>query len=253
MIDSLYIAATGMSAQQTNVDVIANNLANVNTTAFKKSRVTFEDLMYRQANYGAPGSSPQGIGAAASGTDKIFTEGEAKRTGEPLNVAIRGRGFFEVTLPDGSYAYTRSGEFSVNQDRLLVNADGHPLSAMIYIPADAEEVIIGADGQVKVRSQGQKERTEVGYIEVSSFMNPNGLTPQGNNMYLPSAASGSAISETPGTNGVGELAQGYVEASNVDLVEELTSLMTAQRAYEVNAKLVQASDEILGLINALRK
>lgn len=253
MIDAMYIAATGMTAEEMRVNVIANNLANVNTTGFKKSRISFEDLMYRTEAASLDGNITHGLGTAPVTSEKIFTVGDLKQTGEPLDVAIHGKGFFELQLPNGSYGYTRSGELEINDERTLVSANGYPLSAMVYIPTDTEEVVIESDGVVKVRAQNEKKFSEAGVIEISTFINPNGLMPQGENIYLPSVKSGDAIYETAGSNGVGKLAQGYLEGSNVEFVDELTSLMTAQRAYAINAKIVQATDDIMGIINSLRK
>lgn len=259
MIDSLYIGATGMQAQQTNVDMIANNLANVNTSAFKRGRVNFEDLLYRNvasaSMTGQPADNLQstGVGVAIANMGKIFTQGDTKKTDAPFDVAIQGQGFFEVTLPDGSLAYTRSGHFQVNNDGYLVTSDGYSLKTPIQIPADAKEVLIQPDGLVLVSVPNETNPVEIGQIELTNFVNPDGLNPQGNNLYIATNLSGDATTGKPGEANMGTLQQGFLESSNVKLVEEMINLITAQRAYEVNAKIVQASDEMLGLSNNLRR
>lgn len=259
MIESLSIAATGMHAQQLQIDTIANNLANVNTSGFKKNRVDFEDLMYRQAArangpVGEAGLTyPVGVGTAVAGAGKVFTVEDVKKTDRPLDVAIRGDGFFEVELPDGSYGYTRTGVFQINEDGVLITQDGYTLNPAIQVPSDAEEILFMPDGTVLARLPGEVEPTELGRIELARFVNPAGLTALGSNLYLPSHTSGEALHATPGENGIGALAQGYLEASNVQLVEELTNLVLAQRAYEINSKVIQASDELLGIVNNLRR
>lgn len=259
MIDSLFVAASGMHAQQIQLDTIANNLANVNTTAFKKNRVEFEDLMYRDvAVVGrlpgeVDGSKRVGIGAAVSNAGKIYTQGDAKKTERALDVTIQGSGFFEVILPDTSYGYTRAGSFSVDQDGMIVNSDGYMLSPLIRVPGDAEQINISADGIVSVSLPDDSNVVEVGRIDLANFTNVGGLNPVGNNLYLPTNQSGDAIYSSAGKNGLGTLSQGYLETSNVSLVEELTNMMMAQRAYEINSKVAQASDEMLGLVNNLRR
>ena len=259
MSESLYIAASGMHAQQLNIDVIANNLANVNTTAFKKSRVEFEDLMYREivkAN-GLVGDAKNthavGVGAGISNTSKVFSMGEVKKTERPLDLAVQGDGFYEVVLPDGSYGYTRSGSFHVNSDGYLVNNEGYVISPLVQIPGDTEQMLIGPDGTVRVQVSGEEELFESGRIELAKFVNPAGLNPMGDNLYLPTEQSGNALYSVPGEDGAGVVAQGFLEASNVALVEELTSLILAQRAYEINSKVVQASDEMMSIVNNLRR
>ena len=259
MSESLYIAASGMHAQQLNIDVIANNLANVNTTAFKKSRVEFEDLMYREILKSnglvgdAQNSHAVGVGAGISNTSKVFSMGEVKKTERPLDLAVQGDGFYEVVLPDGSYGYTRSGSFHVNGDGYLVNNDGYVVSPLVQIPGDTEQVIISPDGTVRVQVSGEEELFESGRIELAKFVNPAGLNPKGDNLYLPTEQSGDALYSVPGEDGAGVVAQGFLEASNVTLVEELTSLILAQRAYEINSKVVQASDEMMSIVNNLRR
>jgi flagellar basal-body rod protein FlgG len=260
MLDSLFVAASGMHAQQTQIDTIANNLANVNTSGFKKNRVNFEDLMYRNISgnsnrllgYVDPGMKI-GAGAAISTSEKIFTQGDSKKTDRSLDVAIQGSGFFEVALPDGSYAYTRTGSFRVNNEGLIVNSDAYVLNPLIQVPNDSESVTISSDGIVTVKLPNETQEMEVGRIDLANFINVSGLNPVGNNLYLPTKESGDVLYGTPGQNGIGTLAQGYLESSNVSLVEELTNLMMAQRAYEINSKVAQASDELLGLVNNMRR
>jgi flagellar basal-body rod protein FlgG len=259
MIDSLHIAATGMDAQQRTIDVIANNLANLNTAGFKKSRVHFEDLMYgaMARTNGLLGESASktsmGRGTAIAGILKDFSVGAIKTTNNPFDFAIRGRGFFEVVLPDGSLGYTRTGSFHVDADRALVTADGHPLSPLIQVPIDSEQILVEPDGTTFAKVAGDDELMEIGRIELGQFVNPGGLEPIGDNLYLPTHQSGDALYTTPGKDGVGMVAQGFLEASNVELVEELTQLMLAQRAYEVNSRVIQAADELLSIANNLRR
>ncbi len=259
MIESLTIGASGMHAQQLHIDTIANNLANSNTMGYKKSRVEFEDLMYREMVRGnglitSPTlDKPMGVGAAIASTSKIFTTGDAKQTERSLDLAIQGDGFFEVTLPDNSYAYTRSGAFQIDKDGYLTNADGYQLSARVQISNDTEEILIEADGRVLAQVAGSSDLVEMGSLELARFVNPAGLTPQGDNLYIPSDKSGDALYNIPGEDGAGTLSQGFLEASNVNLVEELTNLILAQRAYEINSKVVQASDELLSIVNNLRR
>lgn len=259
MLDSLYIGASGMHAQQLNIDVVANNLANVNTSSYKKNRVDFQDLLYRQiarAN-GLVGSEDNtyrvGVGTAVAGTEKVFTTGDMKKTDGALDFAIRGAGFFEVTLPDGSRGYTRSGTFEINRDGFLATSDGYLLHPTVQIPGDATQVSIDATGHVLATVPNETKPVEVAQLELANFVNPAGLTPMGNNMYAPTQKSGDALLGQPGENGLGNIAQGFLESSNVKLIEEMINLVIAQRAYEINAKMVQASDEILGISNNLRR
>lgn len=261
MLDSLFIGATGMQAQQASLDVIANNMANINTSGFKRNRLSFEDLLYRAlpgtGMQAAPGGMLGGMGTSAALTDKVFTVGEVKQTSQPYDIAINGQGFFEVTLPDGSTAYTRGGVFHVGSDGALVTQDGYPLSAKITIPNDATAVTIGSDGTVQATVPGAKTATSLGQIDVVTFINPSGLKPLGSNLFQAttegdaSTNSGEPQSSTPGQNGTGTLAQGYLESSNVNLIEEMVNLVIAQRAYEVSSKVVSASDQMLGLSNGL--
>ncbi|ODB95136.1 flagellar basal-body rod protein FlgG [Candidatus Thiodiazotropha endoloripes] len=260
MIESLSIGASGMHAQQTQIDVIANNLANVNTMGFKKSRVDFEDLMYkemvRSAHNSLPGqnsSKPLGVGVGISSTGKIFTTGEVKKTERTLDMAIQGEGFFEVLLPDNSYAYTRNGAMRIDQDGYLSTSDGYRLSGMVQVPNDAEDLLFLSDGKVYAQVSNSDDLLEIGALDLIRFVNASGLTPVGDNLYQPSDNSGDGYYGIPGEDGFGLIQQGFLETSNVDLVEEMTQLVLAQRAYEINSKVVQASDELLGIVNNLRR
>lgn len=257
MLDSLYIAATGMNAQQLTVDTISNNLANVNTSSYKRGRVTFADLMYREVGRGnalfGKGGNRYGAGVNVAAAGKVFTAGDVKKTGLPLDVAIRGKGLLEVTLPDSSTAYTRGGSLQLDKDGTLTTAEGYPLAPAVRIPPDATGVTIEASGRVLVTLQDEKEPVEVGMIGLVDFVNPTALRPLGDNLYLPTEKSGEPIPGKPGEQGLGPLAQGFLEASNVQLIDEFVGLVVAQRAYEANAKAIQASDEMLGIVNALRR
>jgi len=259
MTDSLHIAATGMHAQQTQIDTIANNLANVNTIGYKKSRVDFQDLIYKSMNEAnAPvGSDSQntlvGLGTAVVGSSKDFSVGDIKATQNPMDLAIDGQGFLEVIMPDGSYGYTRAGSLRVNSEGFLTTSDGYVVNPMIQIPSDIEKMLVGADGTIKAKLVDQEELVEIGKLELGKFVNASGLKPVGENLYLPTDQSGDAVYATPGEDGAGVIRQGFLETSNVQLVEELTNLILAQRAYEINSKVVQASDEMLGIVNNLRR
>ncbi len=259
MLDAFHISAAGMHVQQTQVDVIANNLANVNTAGFKKSKVDFQDLIYRELN-AARGllvspdiDNPLGLGSVVSSIGKVFSQGEIRSTERMLDVAIQGAGFLEVALPDGSFAYTRTGDLQIDRDGLLVNSDGYPLSPSIQVPSDAQEISIQRDGRVFALLAGDSEPSEIGRIELGNFVNPGGLTPRGDNLYLPSHDSGDVFFGEPAAEGFGELAQGFLEGSNVNLVEELSNLVLAQRGYEMNSKVIQAADEMLAIASNLRR
>ena len=265
MFDALYIGATGMQTQQLSVETIANNLANVNTTGFKKGRVGFADLMVRdaagvasptveEARAGAFASARRlGAGVSVSSLSKVFDMGELKKTESQFDVAIQGEGFLEVTMPDGTSAYTRGGTLKVNKDGLLATAAGHALKPALAVPDNAEALIIGRDGRVQVRLPKQSNPVELGQIELVRFNGTSMLAAMGDNLYRTSEGSGDPISWRPGEQGAGTLAQGYMESSNVKMVDELVNLMLAQRAYEASVKVVQAADEMLGLVNNLRK
>ncbi|HUW50395.1 MAG TPA: flagellar basal-body rod protein FlgG [Sulfuricella sp.] len=254
MIRSLWIAKTGLEAQQMHMDVITNNIANVSTNGFKRSRAVFEDLLYQTERQPGAQSSQQtqlpsglqlGTGVRPVATEKIHLQGNLTQTGNPLDVAINGKGFFQVLMPDGSTAYTRDGSFQVDSQGQLVTASGFQVQPAITIPADAQSVTIGRDGTVSVVQPGNSAAQQVGTIQLANFINPAGLSSQGENLYLETAASGSPLPNTPGTNGVGVLNQSYVEASNVNVVEELVNMIEAQRAYDLNSKSVTASDQML--------
>ena len=259
MLEAFHISASSMEAHQVHVDTIANNLANSNTTGFKKSKVEFEDLMYREMNamrglrINPDIDNPMGSGTAAASIEKIFSQGELKGTGRDLDLAIQGKGFFELLLPDGELAYSRTGYLLIDQDGLLVNADGHRLSPAIEIPEDAQQVLVTGDGRVLAQIPDKDDPVEVGRLELAAFINPNGLTPAGDNLYRPSERSGDAYYGEPGEEQFGLIEQGFLEGSNVSLIEELTGLMLAQRGYEMNAKVIQAADNMLGIVNDLRR
>lgn len=262
MIRSLYTAATGMEAQQLNMDVIANNLANVNTSGFKKSRVDFQDLLYQTLRTAGstqaqgmqvPTGIQVGLGTRAAAIQKIFTPGDYQQTGNDLDLIIEGDGFFQVMLPSGELAYTRDGSFKIDGEGRVVTSDGYPVQPEITIPAETKDIAIGADGTISVTAAGQNEPQELGEIQIVKFLNPAGLISEGRNLLVTSAASGEPITGTPGTDGLGTIAQGFVEMSNVKVVEEMVNMIVAQRAYEVNSKSIQSSDEMLSIANSLRR
>jgi flagellar basal-body rod protein FlgG len=260
MIRALYSAATGMESQQLNLDVISNNLANVNTGGFKKSKIEFQDLLYDNitspgADVGSGNVLPTGVqvghGSNPVATSRIFTEGELTQTGERLDVAIQGDGFFEVQLPDGSLAYTRDGSLKTDPTGRVVTSDGLPVQGGFQpIPAGTTSVTISADGTVTTTGG---TGTQTFQVQLTRFANPAGLQATGRNLYIQTNASGSPETGNPGENGYGSLQQGYVESSNVKVVEEMVNMIVAQRAYEVNSKAVQAADEMMQLSNNLRR
>ncbi len=260
MFRALYTAATGMSAQQMNVDVIANNLSNVNTAGFKKMRVDFEDLFYQ--TYQVPGTRTSattqntsgiqvGLGTRPVDIQKSFSQGEFQQTENPLDLAVEGDGFFQVALPDGTTAYTRSGAFKQDADGRLVSADGYVLQPEISLPQDATEVYVGVDGTVSVLQAGSTEATIVGNIELARFVNPAGLSNLGKSLYAPTESSGDPLTGTPGSEGIGSIAQRYLESSNVKVVEEMVTMILAQRAYEMNSKVIKTSDDMISMANNL--
>ena len=260
MIRSLWIAKTGLEAQQTQLDVITNNLANVSTNGFKRGRAVFEDLLYQTLRQPGAQSSQQstipsglqlGTGARPIATERIHTQGNLQQTGNQLDVAIRGEGFFQVLLPDGSSAYTRDGAFQKDAQGVLVTSSGYPVQPSITIPANALTVTIGSDGVVSALLAGQTAPTQLGTLQLTTFVNPGGLQSQGENLYAETASSGTPTPNTPGSNGAGLLNQGYVETSNVNVVEELVSMIQTQRAYEINSKAVQTSDQMLARLAQL--
>ncbi len=262
MIRSLYTAATGMLAQQTQIDTTSNNIANVNTIGYKKQRAEFADLFYQVMEHAGISSSTTtvsptgievGLGARPTAITKQFTQGNFKETGNQLDLAITGNGFFQIELPDGNIAYTRNGAFKVDGNGTIVNSDGYKLIPEITIPEDATTVAIGTDGIVTVLQAGETEPNQVGQIELANFINPAGLHSLGDNNYINTVASGDAITGTAGLAGLGQIKQGFVEMSNVQLVEEMTDLITGQRAYEANSKAITTSDEMLQTVNQLKR
>lgn len=262
MIRAMFTAATGMIAQQTTIDTIANNLANVNTTGFKKSRVNFQDLLYETLK--PPGGQtsngsfvPEGIqighGVRPSSVAKLFTPGPMIQTGNELDLAIEGDGFFQVLLPDGTVAYTRDGSFRRAEDGTLLTVDGMPLEPSISIPQDALQVTIGQDGTVSVREPGSETLTQAGTLQLVRFPNPAGLDSRlGRNLLLETDSSGAPTTADPGQEGIGFIAQGFLENANVQTVEEIIAMIVAQRAYEASSRVIQASDEMLQLANNVR-
>jgi flagellar basal-body rod protein FlgG len=259
MIDSLYIGATGMQAQQLHVDVIANNLANVNTAGFKKNRISFEDTFYQAATSLTGPNDPTldrimlGMGTIVSSNTKLFTQGELKASDSALDLAIRGNGFFEVLLPDGSSAYTRHGAFKITENGMLGTHGGHELKQQIQIPSDITEIVIDNQGRVSGRTQGSSDVTELGQIELVNFANLDAMDAIGENLFVFSDKAGQPITGLPGSEGLGTVAQKFLETSNVKLADEMVNLVLAQRAYELNSKVVQASDEMMAISNNLRR
>lgn len=262
MMRALWTAGSGMVAQQANIDGISNNLANVNTTGFKKSRTDFQDLMYqtiRQAGTqtGPDSEVPTGIqvghGVRQVATQKIYTQGSFQNTGNALDVAIEGDGFFQIALPDGSFAYTRDGSFKKDSQGRIVTSDGYPLEPAIQIPDTATEVTISADGRVAAKMPGEAEPQELGDIELFRFVNPSGLESIGRNLLKETAASGQPVQAAPGEEGAGTLVQKYLEMSNVQVVEEMVNMIVAQRAYEVNSKAITTADEMLSQAANLKR
>lgn len=252
MNDSLYIAATGMQAQQTTIDSIANNLANVGTTGFKKGRVAFQQMM--QADPATAAQPPSaGLGIAVASITRDFTPGTLAQTGAQMDVAIDGAGFIEVALADGSLAYTRGGTLSVTPDAYLATADGHVLKPAIHIPANVSAIHIAADGKVSIQTAAGGASSEVGQIELATFANPAALTALAGGLYTPTEGSGEAMVAKAGSAGLGRVAQGSLENSNVNLTDEMVTLIVAQRAYEMSSKVIQASDEMMSLTNNLRR
>ena len=262
MIRSLWTSATGMQAQALNLDVISNNLANVNTSGFKKTRAEFQDLLYETIKpAGTPSSQdtevPTGIqlghGTRPSTVLKIFSQGNMENTQNELDLAIEGDGFFQIVLPNGETAYTRDGAFKLDSDGRIVNSDGFAMEPEISIPSDALSISVGLDGTVSVLQAGESIPSEIGTIELARFVNPAGLISMGKNLFITSEASGDEMTGTAGENGLGTLAQGFLEMSNVSVVDEMVNMITAQRAYESNSKAIQAADEMLQLANNVKR
>jgi len=262
MLRSLFIAATGMEAQKLNIDVVANNLANVNTVGFKKSRADFQELLYQDLK--TPGAAASegnqipsgiqiGLGVKPVAVQKIFLQGDFIQTGNKLDLVIEGDGFFQISMPDGTISYTRSGAFKLDSDGRVVNSDGYPLEPAITIPANTVSITMSSDGKISVLEAGSTTPTELGQIELARFINPAGLRALGKNLFSLTAASGEPTTGTPGTEGIGTLVQGFIEMSNVNIVEEMVNMIVSQRAYEINSKAVQASDEMLQVANNLKR
>ncbi len=257
MNPALWASKTGLDAQQTRMAVVSNNLANVNTTGFKRSRAVFEDLLYQNLRQvGAQTSQDTqyptgmylGTGVRIVATEKLHTQGGLTQTGGSLDLAVQGQGFFEVLMPDGSSTYTRDGSFQVNSEGQLVTASGYQVQPPVTIPDDALSITIGADGTVSVTTPGTAAPTTIGQLQLVDFINPAGLEPRGENLYAESAASGAPQVGTPGLNGLGTLIQGSLETSNVNVVEELVNMIETQRAYEMNARAVSTVDQMVGFL-----
>ncbi|MCL7929298.1 flagellar basal-body rod protein FlgG [Halomonas llamarensis] len=260
MIKSLWTAKTGLEAQQTKLDVISNNLANVSTNGFKRSRPVFEDLLYQNMRQpGAqnniqdrlPSGMQVGTGVRSVATERLHTQGGLEQTENSRDLAINGKGFFQVLMPDGTTAYTRDGSFQLNENGQMVTANGYPLEPAVFIPENALSVNIGEDGIVSVREPGNPVDNEIGQVNLASFINPTGLESIGGNLYLETGSSGAPNQNIPGQNGIGSLFQGYVETSNVSVVEEMVSMIQTQRAYEINSKAITTSDEMLARLSQL--
>ena len=257
MHGALFVAKTGLSAQDTSLKVISNNLANVSTVGFKKDRAVFEDLLYQTVRQ--PGAEtaegnqlPSGLqlgnGVRVVGTQKMFSTGEIQVTDETFDVAINGRGFFQVTMPNGDIAYPRNGQFHLNSDNELVTAEGYLIEPAITLPDDVQSFTVGVDGTVEVVVAGDATPTQIGTLEIADFVNPQGLQAIGQNLFLETAASGAPQVAQPGEEGLGILRQGMLEASNVNAVEELVNMITTQRAYEINSKVISTADEMLSFV-----
>ena len=258
MYRALWVAKTGLDAQQTQLAVISNNLANVNTTGFKRGRAVFQDLLYQNVRQAGAQSSQDtilpsgfmlGTGVRTATTEKIFTQGNSIQTNNALDVAVDGRGFLQIQMPDGTIAYTRDGSLRLDDQGQLVNADGYLVDPGISIPSSSRSITIGVDGVISVLPPGSTAPTQVGSLQLADFINPAGLQPIGNNLYLETAASGSPQVGTPGLNGLGTLLQGSLESSNVNVVEELVNMIETQRAYEMNSKAIATADQMLAYVN----
>ena len=257
MNQALWIAKTGLDAQQTRMEVVSNNIANVSTTGFKRERAVFEDLLYQNiSQVGAsstqdtqlPSGFSIGTGVRVVATEKLHSQGNLTNTGNPLDMAVQGKGFFQILMPDGSLAYTRDGSFQVNQDGQLVTSSGYQVQPAITVPEGAQSITIGSDGTVSVLLPGSAAATQVGSLQLTNFINPAGLQAIGQNLLLESGSSGAPQTGTPGLNGLGTLLQGSVESSNVNIAEELVNMIETQRAYEMNSKAIQSADQMLQFV-----
>ncbi len=260
MINSLWISKTGMEAQQMQLDVIAHNLANVSTTGYKRANAVFEDLMYQNLRQVGSSTTEQsqlptglhlGLGVRTVATSRNFAQGTVQQTGNNLDVAIQGSGFFQITMPDGSTHYTRDGSFQVDSQGRLVTASGLPVASGVTVPANAKNVTIAVNGTVTASIPGSTSPQSIGTIAMASFLNPAGLEPQGQNLFAESVASGQPSTGTPGSSGLGTLTQGFLETSNVNVVQELITMIQTQRAYEMNSKAIQTSDQMLQKLGQL--
>lgn len=257
-MQSLWIAKTGLDAQQTRMAVISNNLANVNTMGFKRSRAVFEDLLYQNIQQAGAATSQDtenpiglnvGTGTRVVATEKTFQQGGSVDTGNPLDLLIEGRGFFQILLPDGDTAYSRDGSFKIDSEGRMVTAAGYELQPGITIPDGVETVSIGSDGTVEAKLPGQPDLVQLGTLQTADFINPAGLQPRGQNLFMETAASGTPQLGTPGLDGLGQLVQGSLEGSNVNVVEELVAMIGTQRAYEMNSKAISTGDQMLQYLN----
>lgn len=258
MTSALWVAKTGLDAQQMRMSVISNNLANASTTGFKQGRAQFEDLLYQNVrqtggqssqNTQLPSGLMLGTGVRIVSTAKVFTQGNLVQTGNKLDLAINGRGFFQVQLPDGTTAYTRDGAFQINAEGQLVNSSGYLLQPEVTLPANAQNVTIGSDGTISAQLPNQPAANAVGTIQLADFVNPAGLQAVGGNLFVESAASGSPQTGAPDANGMGSISQGFLETSNVNVVEELVDMIETQRAYEMNSKAIATTDQMLQYVN----
>lgn len=260
MIKSLWTAKTGLEAQQTKMDVVANNLANVGTNGFKKSRAVFEDLLYQNLRQPGAWASAQntlpsgmqvGTGVRPVATERLHTQGGLEQTDNSRDLAINGQGFFQILMPDGTVAYTRDGSFQLDENGQMVTAGGYPLDPAIFVPEEALSITVSRDGIVSITEPNNNQSQQIGQISLSTFVNPAGLESIGENLYLETTASGPGNEAVPGMNGLGTLYQGFVETSNVNVVEEMVNMIQTQRAYEINSKAVQTSDEMLARLSQL--
>ena len=257
MLPALWVSKTGLAAQDMNLTTISNNLANVSTTGFKRDRAEFEDLLYQirrqpggqsSTDSELPSGLQLGTGVRIAGTQKIFTSGSLQTTEQPLDLAVNGRGFFQILLPDGTLGYTRDGSFHLNSDGQIVTSNGHPLEPAIVLPPEVQTFTVGEDGTVSITVMGNPEAQVIGNLQTADFINPAGLQAIGSNLFLETAASGAPQVGTPGTNGLGTTLQNTLENSNVSVVEELVNMITTQRAYEMNSKVISTADQMLSFV-----